>query len=109
MALLPWLVCSPEYGTVIPIVDGQGPMEYGCDVVHVEAETRRDALLLGVALFRQKGADYLADCENPYAGVKVESMVCPVHGTTQLAWKGDHYNCEGCGGMLGEFDTGGEF
>jgi hypothetical protein len=110
MALLPWLVCSPKYGEIVPVLDyGQGPMEYGCDVVFVEAETRRDALLLGVALFRQQGARYLADAENPYAGVKVESQVCSVHGTTQIEWKGDHFDCEGCAGMLGEFETEDEF
>lgn len=74
--------------------DGTGPMEYGCDVVHVEAETRRDALLLGVALFRQHGAHYLHDAENPYAGVKVESQVCPHHGMP--AWNRDHYECPQC-------------
>lgn len=95
MALQPWLVCSPEYGEVVPILDdGTGPTEYGCDVVFVEAETRRDALLLGVALFRQQGAKYLADAESPYAGVKVESQVCPKHGMAE--WRDDHYECPQC-------------
>lgn len=96
MALKPWMVCSPEYGEIIPICDGHGPMEYGCDVVFVEAETKRDALLLGVMLFRKQGANYLADAENPYAGVKVESQVCSLHGLSGLLWKGDHFDCESC-------------
>jgi hypothetical protein len=95
MALQPWLVCSPEYGEVVPILDdGTGPMEYGCDVVHVEAETREDALLLGVMLLKKQGARYVVDGENPYAGVKVESMICPKHGMPE--WKGDHYDCPTC-------------
>lgn len=96
--MTPWLVCSPEYGEVIPIVDGQGPMEYGCDVVFVEAETRRDALVLGVALFRQQGARYLGDAENPYAGVKVENMTCPAHG--RPVWVKDHYECPQCEALI---------
>ena len=97
--LLPWLVVSPEYGTVIPILDyGQGPIEYGCDVVFVEAETRRDALLLGVALFRKSGAKYLKDADNPYAGVKVESQYCAAHGLP--VWNRDHYECPQCDALI---------
>ncbi len=97
--LKPWLVCSPEYGEVIPITDeGQGPMEYGCDVVHVLAETRRDALLMGVLLFRQQGARYLDrySDENPYAGVKVESQICHAHGMETIIWNHDHFECTTC-------------
>lgn len=62
----PFLVVSPaEYVGIDPVVDGQGPMGYACDVVHVEASTRRDAKALGVALFRQKHARYLRHVENP--------------------------------------------
>ena len=67
-----WLVVSPEYGEVIPICDGQGPLEYGCDVVEIEADTKADARVLGVKEFRRIGAGYLADVENPFAGIKVE-------------------------------------
>lgn len=101
MNLKPWLVVSPEYGEVIPVTDdGQGPMEYGSDVVFVEAATRRDALLLGVALFRKQGAKYLYDAENPYAGVKVESQVCSAHGMP--VWNGDYYECQRCEGLVSE-------
>lgn len=94
--LKPWLVCSPEYGVVVPITDeGQGPMEYGCDAVHVEAKTAADALVLGVALFRQQSAKYLEDAENPYTGVTVQSQVCPVHGGIPR-WVKDHYECPAC-------------
>lgn len=99
--LKPWLVCSPEYGVMFPIVDGRGPMEYGCDVVHVEAETKRDALLLGVRLLKAKGAGYLRDAENPYAGIRVESQACPVHGLQYVSWITDHYECSECDALAG--------
>lgn len=93
--LLPWLVCSPEYGVVVPVLDdGTGPTEYGCDAVHVEAESRQDALMLGVALLKQQGARYLDNAENPYAGVRVESQMCPKHGMP--VWDKDHYECPQC-------------
>ena len=100
--LKPWLVASPEYGEVIPVLDdGTGPMEYGCDVVFVEAESRTDALLMGVMLFRQKGARYLRYFdENPYAGIKVESQVCQSHGLESVEWKGDHYECNICEALM---------
>lgn len=95
-----WLVVSPEYGEVDIIVDGQGPIEYVCDCVHVEAETRRDALLMGVALFRQQGAKYLYyySDESPYAGVQVEALTCPSHGMP--TWMGDHYECHECEALV---------
>ena len=93
--LLPWMVCSPEYGEVVPVLDdGTGPMEYGCDVVHVEAETKQDALYLGVLLLKRQGARYFNHAENPYAGVKVESQICPAHGMP--VWNKDHYECPTC-------------
>ena len=46
-----WYVVTPEYETKVPILDdGSGPVEYGCDVVEVEAETRRDAITFGVKI-----------------------------------------------------------
>ena len=71
-----WMVVTPEYGEVIPILDyGEGPLEYQADVIEVEAETRRDAIIIGVALMRRDPSAYHwfehAD-GNPYAGVKAE-------------------------------------
>lgn len=44
-----WYVVTPEYDTVVPVLDfGQGPIERGADVIEIEAETRRDAITLGV-------------------------------------------------------------
>ena len=71
-----WYVVTPEYGTVIPITDeGQGPMEYGCDVIEIEAEKRRDAIALGVReMLRLPSfrwcADARSDGVSPYTGVK---------------------------------------
>ncbi len=81
MTLKPWYVVSPEYGTVIPICDdGTGPLEYEADCVRVDAETKRDALLLGVKLMRaDPTCAWVRDAENPYAGMTVEPAECE-HG-----------------------------
>lgn len=101
--LKPWLVVSREYGTKIPILDdGSGPMEYGSDVVFVEAENRRDAREMGVMLFRQMGARYLRDADSPYDGLTVESQVCPAHGLP--VWVKDHYECPQCEALLAAGD-----
>lgn len=44
-----YYVITPEYGVMIPVTDdGQGPMEYGCDLIEIEATSARDAVALGV-------------------------------------------------------------
>lgn len=79
---------TPEYGVVVPVLDfGQGPMEYGCDVIEIEAENARDAIALGVREmlrapygngdFIHEGQfswcrDARADGCSPYAGVRAE-------------------------------------
>lgn len=70
-----YLVISPEYGEVVPILDyGQGPVEYGHDVVYAFARNARRAKVLGVRWFRRQGAHYLRHAENPFAGMTVERM-----------------------------------
>ena len=78
-----WIVVTPEVGVVIPVLDdGSGPMEYGCDVVEVEAESRRDAIALGVRLMlRGRWREYTyckeqraARC-SPYTGVRAELLL----------------------------------
>lgn len=71
-----WLVITPEYGTVVPVLDyGQGPEEFGCDVIEIEAVSRRDALLLGVKEMRRLGCGWFGDVsENPYTGITVERL-----------------------------------
>lgn len=78
-----WYVVTPEYGTKINLGldDGTGPMEYGADVIEIDAETARDAIALGVGEMltgRSDGyggqyrwcVDARSDGVNPYAGVK---------------------------------------
>jgi hypothetical protein len=87
-----WRIITPEYGEVVPVTDeGQGPMEYGCDVIEVEAATRRDALVVGVALMRRHEREYhyFRHCDgNPYVGVRV----VPVN----VAWEAHCETCEAC-------------
>ena len=76
-----WVVIGPEYGEVVPVTDeGQGPIEYTCDVVEVGAETRRDALVLGVRLLRDQPYLQGDPDENPFTGVKVEQVSACPHG-----------------------------
>jgi hypothetical protein len=82
--MLPWYVVTPEYGEVVPVLDdGQGPTEYGCDVIEVEAPSKRAAVIAGVRAMRANPREYRyygGHCEgNPFAGVKAEPAVCP-HG-----------------------------
>jgi hypothetical protein len=73
-----WLVITPEVETVVPILDdGSGPTEIGADVIEVEAETRRDAIALGVRLMLRSGRKQYTYCRDqrsdrcsPFAGVR---------------------------------------
>ena len=72
-----WWVITPEYGTVVPVLDdGTGPEEFGCDVVEVEAPTRREALVLGLRELKKvtKGWInwYRDDTSNPFTGLRAE-------------------------------------
>ncbi len=71
-----YLVCSPEYGTVIPVLDdGSGPMEYGCDVVLIRTNLGpTQARVAAVTLWRRGKVPcrYLWDSENPFTGVTVQ-------------------------------------
>lgn len=100
--LKPFLIVSPEYGTKIDIGldDGTGPLEYGADVTHVEAENRRDALLMGVMLFKKQRAKYLQHVDNPYADVEVISQVCSIHGMPQWDPREKAFVCVPCEGLL---------
>lgn len=80
-----WYVITPEYGQVVPVLDdGTGPMEYGADVVEVEAETKRDAIAFGVRLMLRGRWREFKWCRDqrlsglsPYAGVKAEPAPSP--------------------------------
>ena len=80
-----YLVYTPEYGTVIPILDdGSGPMEYGADVMLVRAQNARRAKVLAVRAWRRKPwkqARWLHDClsdgRSPFVGLKAERAEYP--------------------------------
>lgn len=79
-----WMVVTPEYGEVIPILDdGTGPEEWGADVVFVEAETKRRALVEGVRELRRIHSHWMEDqysnVSNPFTGLKAEISECQ-HG-----------------------------
>jgi hypothetical protein len=86
MKLKKWIVYTPEYGTVEPVLDfGQGPIEMGADVIEIEASTCRDAITLGVKeMLRlnrdsygnhyQWCADNRSENLSPFAGVKAERV-----------------------------------
>ncbi len=73
-----WYVVTPEYGTVIPVLDdGTGPYEYQADVIEVEAENKRDAIAFGVKLMLKGKWREFEWCKDqrdsglsPYTGVK---------------------------------------
>ena len=97
-----WYVVTPEYGEVVPVLDyGQGPLEYQADVIEIEAETRRDAILIGVKMMRENPSKYHwfrhAD-GNPFAGVKAELVpeccrVCHGFGGVDDGVSGDAIQC----------------
>jgi hypothetical protein len=75
-----WYVVTPEYSYVVPVLDdGTGPLEYEADVIEIEAETKRDAISLGVkemlrgwvggCRYRWCLEQRMDDC-SPYSGVK---------------------------------------
>lgn len=103
-ALKRWLVLTPEYGEVIPITDeGQGPTEYQCDGIEVEAETKRDAILMGVRLMRANPRDYhwFRHVDgNPFVGVTAEEvpMCLACEGTGDGEIHGVSGECSACNG-----------
>lgn len=100
-----WLVVTPEYGEIIPITDeGQGPTEYQADVIEVEAETRRDAIVIGVKMMRANSRDYhwFRHCDgNPFVGITAELMPVPCRaceGTGDGEIHGVSGECSACNG-----------
>lgn len=84
-----YAVSTPQYESVEPILDdGTGPIEVGCDIVCVEANTKREAIIKGVKIMRSKEYMpgwktyydwYWDESTNPFTGVKAEPLVCK-HG-----------------------------
>lgn len=71
-----WLVFTPQYEC--HHATEADPAEFGCDVVEIEAKTKRDALALGVKVMLADRRhfhycrDQRDDNASPYAGLKVE-------------------------------------
>ena len=102
-----WFVCTPEYWTSPQIMHGDpDPGERGCDIVEVEAQTKRQAKVLAVRAFRKAGCKYLDDWGNPFTGVTAETFPdYPGEGTSPhnheelLVMRGDRYlkyDCPRC-------------
>jgi hypothetical protein len=73
-----YYVVTPQYDSVVPILDdGSGPTESGCDVIEVEAPTKRAAVIEGVKrMLKGNPREYKwcraarSDGYNPFAGVR---------------------------------------
>lgn len=78
-----WMVVTPEYQSLSEYIDGYSLYEPACDVVSVEAYTKREALIAGVAEMRRKKLEWIRDQESdkasPFSGLKAESALCS-HG-----------------------------
>lgn len=88
-----YVVISPEYESY-PF-DGINPPEYGCDVVYIHAENRRDAKSFALRAKEMEGWLIEAqDCQiNPFSGLKVEESICP-HGVCYCGCNEDE--CKEC-------------
>lgn len=77
-----WFVVTPpyEYQEVIDPELG-GPVYETCDVIEIEADSKRDALVLGVHVMLHDTRSYSwcldqrKDGMNPFAGVKAEPVL----------------------------------
>jgi hypothetical protein len=71
-----WLVVTPDYEAVVEHIDVWPRREVVCDVVEVEAATRREAVVKGVRAMRAQYRDgyhnWYAPDRNPFAGMKAE-------------------------------------
>ena len=70
-----WFIVTPAYERYPGNAYGDPePPEYGADVVEVEADNKRKALVAGVKELRRTRSRWLQDHDgNPFTGLKVES------------------------------------
>ena len=104
-ALKPYYVCSPEYGTVEPILDdGTGPIEYGRETVEVMAANKHEARIWGLRLLRASTSrdawiKRYEPSENPFTGMIVEEAICQ-HGNPHFELdengKPNYLDCHEC-------------
>lgn len=74
-----WYVFTPEHESIVPLLDdGSGPIEYGSEVVEVEAPTMKEALILGLRELRKSPSGwinrYRDKAANPFTGLKAVPM-----------------------------------
>ncbi len=74
-----FLVCSAEYGTVVPVLDfGEGPTEYGRDCQYVRTRTTHRAKVLFLRaqrrLYQLRSKPGWMDDGNPFNGMIVERI-----------------------------------
>ncbi len=70
-----YIVVTPEYSTVIPILDdGSGPIEYGRDVWEGEADNMKEAKIKAIKSieFRRWVKEARSDNRNPFSGLRAE-------------------------------------
>ncbi|MCK9596486.1 hypothetical protein M0R19_04840 [Candidatus Pacearchaeota archaeon] len=74
-ALKKYYVVSPEHQYVAEYIDYWPRYEYGCDVLEIEAFTKREAKIEAVKIWRKDRDSYvyelLLDKRNPFVGLKV--------------------------------------
>jgi hypothetical protein len=75
-----WFVITPSYTTYYNSWS-LDPPEYGCDVVSVDAPTKRQAKVEGVRKLRAIKSEWIQDAASdgvsPFTGLKVETTFCP--------------------------------
>ena len=106
MSLRPYYVVSPEYEMYS---DQDEPPEWGCDVVEVEAGTKREAVVIGVR--RLLGSRHQTwpklnrmDERSPFAGMRAELAVCG-HGIPHFVLVRDHAVDQVCWACKKEFES----
>ena len=71
-----YIVCTPIYDRIPDMY--YEPGEPGCDVVEVEAETKREALVKGLRLLRQQRSQWVndqqSDGRSPFNGLQTELL-----------------------------------
>lgn len=78
-----YFVVSPEFTTDCEFFGYYWePPEYGCDVVHIHAENKRDARIMALKTDEFKSWRKYILCDNPFTGLQVIEHICP-HGLCQ--------------------------
>ena len=87
-----YYVWTPEYDSS----PSNSPPEWGCDIVEVEADTRRKALVLGLkkldSIHSEWITDERGDGRNPFSTLKIQrACECIPPGSNEAHCTGDCY------------------